>query len=259
MMSDLIWRFSFLIAVGSLIWVLHKFFGTYPSPLPKSKTPSKEILLALLLWGIAVTFPILMMDVIFPLLNRAVTNRTLNQLIQVPLRSVPYVLLPLILILRPRRWTASDLGLSLRNQSRSVTVFAVSVGLGSGIIAHLTGQSNLGIAALPAGELLLLFYNNAFLEEFYHRGIIQGLLERSAGQTMAIFWGGLLFGLTHVVFDINALLETGGILVVLSAILLQTMAGWLFGIIFMKTRSLWPGIICHYLANWLPSILALLH
>ncbi len=62
-------------------------------------------------------------------------------------------------------------------------------------------------------------------------------------------------GLTHVVFDVSALVETGGIVAVLSALLLQTMAGWLFGITYMKTRSLWPGITCHYLANWLPSIL----
>jgi membrane protease YdiL (CAAX protease family) len=57
---------------------------------------------------------------------------------------------------------------------------------------------------------------------------------------------------------VSALLETGGIGVVFAALLLQTMAGWMFGIIDMKTRSLWPGILCHYLANWLPSILVAL-
>jgi len=71
---------------------------------------------------------------------------------------------------------------------------------------------------------------------------------------MAILVGGILFGLTHVVFDISVLLESG-IIYVFVAVLLQTLAGWLFGIIYMKTRTLWPGIVCHYLANWLPSIL----
>jgi membrane protease YdiL (CAAX protease family) len=241
-----------------LIWILYRFIGTYPIPLPESQNPERDILMVLFLWGVAVIFPILMACCISPIFDRVMTSRALNQLAQMPLRSVPYVLLPFIMIIRPRRWTASDLGLSLRNRSSSVTVFAMAVGLGSGIIAHLTGQSNISIATLSGGELLLLFYNNAFLEELYHRGIIQGLLERVVGQRKAILWGGFLFGLTHVFFDINALWKTGGILVVLSAILLQTMAGWLFGIIFIKTRNLWPGIICHYLANWLPSILVIL-
>ncbi|MBN2149287.1 MAG: CPBP family intramembrane metalloprotease [Anaerolineales bacterium] len=136
-------------------------------------------------------------------------------------------------------------------------MFARLDGLGSGSIAYFTGQSNISIQLLPLGEILLLFYNNAFLEEFYHRGVIQSLLERLLGQRLAILCGGILFGLTHIALDYSALGQTGGILAICSALLLQTMAGWLFGLIYLKTRSLWPGIICHYLANWLPSILVL--
>jgi len=86
-------------------------------------------------------------------------------------------------------------------------------------------------------------------------GVIQSKLERAVGQSKAVLWAGILFGLTHVVFDISMLMETG-VLFVFFAVLLQTMAGWLLGIIYMKTRSLWPGMACHYLSNWLPSILA---
>jgi membrane protease YdiL (CAAX protease family) len=131
-------------------------------------------------------------------------------------------------------------------------------GLVSGCVAYFTGQSNISIQVLPLGALLVLFYNNAFLEEFYHRGVIQTLLERALGQPKAIFWGGILFGLTHIALDMSALLQTGGVIAVFLALMLQTMAGWMFGIIYMKTRSLWPGILCHYLANWLPSILVAL-
>ena len=81
---------------------------------------------------------------------------------------------------------------------------------------------------------------------------------RALGQPKAILWGGILFELTHIALDVSALVGTGGIVAIASALLLQTLAGWMFGIIFMKTRSLWPGIICHYLANWLPSILVVL-
>ena len=67
-----------------------------------------------------------------------------------------------------------------------------------------------------------------------------------------------MFGLTHVALDVSvsALGETGGILAVLSALMVQTLAGWLFGILYyLKTRNLWPGIVCYYLANWLSSLL----
>jgi membrane protease YdiL (CAAX protease family) len=39
---------------------------------------------------------------------------------------------------------------------------------------------------------------------------------------------------------------------------MQILGGWLLGLIFIKTRTLWPGVICHYLINWMPSILSLL-
>jgi membrane protease YdiL (CAAX protease family) len=63
----------------------------------------------------------------------------------------------------------------------------------------------------------------------------------------------MLFGSTHTVFDISRLLETGVVFVCLAAVM-QTMAGWTHGIVYMKTRTLWPGVACHYLSNWLPSM-----
>lgn len=144
---------------------------------------------------------------ISPLLDRFFSNRTLNQLVQVPLRSIPYFLLPYFLVVSPGEWKASNLGLSLINKSWSVTVSAVLVGPGSGSVAYLTGQSNTSIQVLSLGELLLLLYNNAFLEEFFHRGIIQSLLERSVGQAKAILLGGILFGLTHLAFDVSTLMQ----------------------------------------------------
>jgi len=255
-MSELLWRFGFIIAVGALVWVLHQYVGAYPDALPKSTHTGKDIRAALFLWGVAIIFPLLMAAWVSPRLDRMTTSQTLNQLMQVPLRSIPYLLLPVILVTRPRGWTTSDLGLSRKNESLDATIFAILVGIGSGSIAYLTGQSNISVQVLSGGALFLLIYNNAFLEEFFHRGVIQSLLERSIGQGKAILWGGVLFGLTHLAFDVSALMETNGIWAVFSALLLQTEAGWLFGIVFMKTRSLWPGIACHYLANWLPSILA---
>jgi len=81
------------------------------------------------------------------------------------------------------------------------------------------------------GALILLLYNNNFLEEFYHRGVIQSKLERIVGQKKAILYGGILFGMTHIVFDITQLMGTQGILFVLFAFILQILSGWLLGIV----------------------------
>mgnify|MGYP001040952237 CR=1 FL=1 len=46
-------------------------------------------------------------------------------------------------------------------------------------MAYFTGQVNISIQVLPLGALLILFYNNAFLEEFYQRfeGLCNVLLD----------------------------------------------------------------------------------
>lgn len=149
----------------------------------------------------------------------------------------------------------TELGLTWKSQSSDVVIFAVVVGLASGCIAYFTGQSNLGIGELSLVELLVLIYSNSFLEEFFYRGVIQSLLERAAGQTKAIFWGGIMYGLVHLALDASVLLEKEGILAFTFAVMMQILAGWMFGIIYMKTRSLLPGMMCHYLGNWLPSLL----
>ena len=206
------------------------------------------------LWSIGLVVPALRIYVISPWLNVAVPDRTLRELVQLPLVSIPYLVVPLFVVLRLNRWTAGDLGLTRRVTSRSVAAVAVIFGFVVGMIPVLTGQAVVGVERLPYGALVLLLYNNDFLEEFFHRGVIQGNLERALGQQPAIWLGGVLFGATHIVFDITRLLETGVAFVCLAAVM-QTMAGWILGIIYMKTRSLWPGVASHYLGNWLPSMI----
>jgi membrane protease YdiL (CAAX protease family) len=252
---ELLWRILYIVLFGGFTWFLHRGTGTYPASLPKIKESRQEILEVLLLWGVAVVIPVIRMFIFTPWLNRLTYNRTLQELINAPLLTIPYLLFPLYVILRLDKRSIREYGVSWKIQSARVTIIAILFGLGSGFVAYGTNQTVIGVTPLPAGVLLLLLYNNDFLEEFYHRGVIQSKLERAVGQTKAIIFGGILFGLTHVIFDITQLMSSQGILFVMIAFVLQTMSGWLLGIVFMKTRSLWPGTACHYLANWLPSIL----
>lgn len=129
----------------------------------------------------------------------------------------------------------------------------------SGTVAFLTGQTVVGVQATSANVLLLLVYNNAFIEEFFYRGVIQNRLERVTHQRLAVLIGALLFATAHILLDIQTLSVSGdGVWTgIVYALLMQTLGGCLLGLIFMKTRTLYPGVICHYLVNWLPSILSL--
>jgi membrane protease YdiL (CAAX protease family) len=245
----------YVVLIGAFIWYLHRGLGKYPAPLPKSHTPKREIQEVLLLWGVAAIIPILRMFVINTWLNASEVSRIVQELIYLPLLTLIYLLFPLFIELKLNKRTIQELGLRWNVQFPEVAVAAVSFGLVSGIIAYANNQAVISMQALPAGVLILLLYNNDFLEEFYHRGVIQTKLERVFGQGRAIFYGGILFGLTHVVFDFQMLMGSQGILFVILAFVMQVESGWLLGIVFMKTRSLWPGVACHYLANWLPAIL----
>jgi hypothetical protein len=246
----------FGVAAGCVLWLLHRWIGAYPPPLPRSPQPRREAGAVVLLWLTALATETLRVVALTPWLERTVPDPTLRELVQAPLLSLPYLALPLFVVVRRGGWSARDLGLVWRIRSRSVTAFAVGFGALSGSVPFLTGQAVMGYDPLPPAVFVLLVYTNAFLEEFFHRGVIQATLERALGQGRAVLCGGVLFGLTHAAFDVSRLLETQGVLAVVLAMLLQGMAGSLFGIIFVKTRSLWPGVACHYLINWFSAILA---
>jgi len=70
--------------------------------------------------------------------------------------------------------------------------------------------------------------------------------------------GGLLYGLIHVPTDFFGTLwiTSGGSLSIAFTLFVNQCAyGWLLGILFIKTRSLIPTIVCHYLTNYLPFMI----
>jgi membrane protease YdiL (CAAX protease family) len=253
---EVVSKLAFAVGIVLILWVVHRWIGSYPPALPRSTNPRAELRDVSWLWLLAVGFPVFRLFVMGPWLEQLLVDRTLRELVSAPILSVPYFFLPLWMILRRSRWTAADMGLVWRVRSWSVATFALAFGFLGGMLPFFTGQAVLGFDPLPAGEFLLLIYTNTFLEEFFHRGVIQSKLERALGQGRAVVWGGVLFGLTHVALDITSLGPSEGWIGVGLAVFLQMTAGWLFGIIYMKTRSLWPGMACHYLLNWLSAILA---
>lgn len=252
---DILWRLALCAGLGGLAWWLHEAGGANPEPLPKSKCPRREVIEALLLWAIVALTSTWMTIYFIPWLAESTKDEVLQELIRLPVIAIVYIAIPLVIVRLRDRWTSSELGLTLKVHSPTVAWYAIGIGLFIGGIAYATGKGNLSIEPIRWEVLLLLVFTNSFVEEFFHRGVILGKLERLAGQRQAILWGGILFGLTHVAYDLSVLLTSQGVIAVVFALLAQMLAGWILGIIYIKTRSLWPGIVCHYLGNWLPSIL----
>lgn len=238
----------FFIQMGltlGIFLLLHFVIGRYPTPLPKSVNRSREIWEALALWGvlvIAITVAALLIppsEFLKPTIS--VVGKT--NLILSPF----WILIPLFLVLRVNKWTSKDLGFS-KPKSRSVLIFSIGIMALIGVLAFFVPK----FEPLPVWLVLMSLYQPAFTEEFFFRGVIQGKLERALGQNKAWFFSGILFGLMHASVNFfgqqwyrygenltNALILLG----------IQTLFGWIFGIMYMKTRSLLPSYVGHYLID----------
>ncbi|MBA7573739.1 hypothetical protein ES708_15537 [subsurface metagenome] len=92
-------------------------------------------------------------------------------------------------------------------------------------------------------------------EEVAFRGVILPLLSRKYKQILSILISGLIFGLAHAFNIINVLLSGGDPLLVVFQVIYTTLLGFSMGYMYIKTKSLLPSIIFHYLLDTVGLIL----
>lgn len=96
-------------------------------------------------------------------------------------------------------------------------------------------KSALGIDRTPVSLLLLVMaFLPAVVEEITFRGVIFGQLRARMSKSSALVLQALLFGAVHG--SLVRLLPTAG---------LGLMLGW----VCLKTRSIWPAVLAHFLTN----------
>lgn len=88
-------KLVFVAGSAVVLWVLHRWIGAYPLALQPSRTRRRDLANVVLLSLIAVAVPIPRMHLVAPWLDAAVPDRTLRELVMVPVLTVPYVILPL--------------------------------------------------------------------------------------------------------------------------------------------------------------------
>jgi sodium transport system permease protein len=95
-----------------------------------------------------------------------------------------------------------------------------------------------------AQTLLLLAVVPAICEELAFRGFILSGLERDYRPSTAIIFSALLFGFLHVLISLFHQLFNA------------TLLGLILGLLAVRSRSIWPGILFHVLNNSLAVLLS---
>jgi len=131
---------------------------------------------------------------------------------------------------------AAGLALTLNPVVREVAnevgrIFPASEAIRSGIAAMTREIPNLGVA------LLVFALVPAITEEVAFRGYILSGLERTYSRRTAIVLSALLFGFFHVLLSL------------FQQMFGATILGLVLGLMVVRTRSLWPGVVFHFVNN----------
>ncbi|GAF70078.1 unnamed protein product [marine sediment metagenome] len=86
-------------------------------------------------------------------------------------------------------------------------------------------------------------------EEVAFRGVVIPLLSKKYKQILTILISGIIFGLAHAFNIIGVLLSGGPHIYTLFQVIYATLMGFSMGYMYLKTKSLLPSIIYHYLID----------
>jgi membrane protease YdiL (CAAX protease family) len=163
--------------------------------------------------------------------------------------TVPLLLLPTLVAIAVFRISPRDVGLSATAPDLALGIVLAAIGVGLGVGAVAAGNHP-GLlwesASLPvvAAAITLQSLINGLPEELAFRGVMFGRLMPwlgRPGNSLAI--STMLFGLFHVpslVVGSHVPLWAS-----VPTVLLGALPGLVFGYLFYRTRSIWPGVIWH--------------
>jgi membrane protease YdiL (CAAX protease family) len=105
--------------------------------------------------------------------------------------------------------------------------------------------------ALPPESWLLITVFYSMFEEVCFRGVFLTMLLPKYGQNRAILYSALAFGVAHIF----ALFAGGNLVTTGAQVIWAFLFGIFYGYLFVKTGSLWPSMIIHWLSNVFQSSL----
>lgn len=115
---------------------------------------------------------------------------------------------------------------------------AIPLGMKMGFLAWAPSTARL--RALPLSMIGILFFT-AWPEEFLFRGLLQNLLSKSLKSPwLGLFVAAAIFGLSHILHSPFPNWKY---------VALASIAGVFYGLAWMRTRSLVPGVLMHALVD----------
>lgn len=222
---------------------MHRWIGSYPDKHKTSQAPRREIADVAIFWAL-----VMVVTTIFTLTRDPADLAAPNVATVLSFISwsvIPWLILPIYVVWH-QGWRAADLGMVLPTSPRMV-IFALALFALAGVLPIFSGAEPMSWVFLA-----IAVYQPAFIEEFFFRVILQGKLERVVGPARAWFWSGLLFGLAHAPVDFFGpqFYANGESYLNASFLLLtQIIAGWILGLIYAKTRSIFPGFVAHFMTD----------
>lgn len=226
--------------------ILYKVGSTPPAlDLVTNQRKSKWII------GIMFSIQIFFLTVSIFVLNPFFTSIGIDYFfISILLTTILFVIIPIIITKYDDNWPMHNLGFSLRSMNldqKKLIIIAIVGYLGYGILR---------IIFLPPNYfywwvIALMLYSNAFIEEFFNRSFIQSRLESLYGPKKALFWQTVLFTIIHIPSNIMRYQLNPDIGELIIYFLFQAIHGTIYGILFWKTRSIYPSILVHFLTNWM--------
>lgn len=236
-----------LVFVG----LMHYKLSKYPKPFKLDKDKKKIIIETLVIW-ILVTL-VFAFIILSEIIDETTKNNFSLMFKLVLFTSPVFVIIPALYFHYIKKWTLNDFWFRKPlKSSRTIMIFSLIIFIIAGSLPLL----NSNFTPVSIGLIMLALLMPAFYEEFLFRVIIQGNLEKAIGQNKAWIYGWILFGLAHV--TTNIFVEWFDFIPGLIQLFGQITAWWMFGILYMKTRSIWPGMLVHFLTNGtLASIIAL--
>lgn len=244
-------------SVFGLTLLFHKIIGKYSDPLEKLREDKKEIVEVLIVWLIQF-FLITWVVLAGIYLPSAFPGFKIHADIIISITLISSFVLPFIFL---RGWKKGPERKAFgfkRPINNKTTLYLIGIYFLFAFITFLiVGGEGRSFVALLWGVV-----TPSLTEELISRSLITSKLERSLGINKAWIIGGILFGLFHIPndffgyfwftsFNQNFFVALGGLLV-------QIGTGWMFAITYIKTRSIIPCVIGHYLVDFLPAILAMI-
>jgi membrane protease YdiL (CAAX protease family) len=160
---------------------------------------------------------------------------------QIPLLLVFAILL---LALTKKRNLWESLGLvKVSAEDAKANLYFIPLGL----MVLANGAFLFDTAATARDILLTLAFMTciAFLEEFLFRGMLFRAIEGKGGANRAVIISGLTFGFGHIVNLLNGYTGVKQILQIVFACAI----GILLSVLFVRTKSIIPGIVFHFFMN----------